>query len=100
MSSQYNVPSQYPPWTNLTKDSSGDIIESTGVIFALMNVLAEKLNFTYTVMEPESGRYGVKVNGRWDGMVKLMEEKKVSTKQFFFESWIKRLSFTSFLNLL
>ena len=61
---------QDPPWTNITI-SGGDIIETTGLIFAMLDQLGHSMNFTYTVVTPPDEQVaGVrKANGEWSGII-------------------------------
>ena len=48
---------KHPPWTILQKDSKGEIVEASGVVFEVLDQISYKLNFTYNVREPEDGSY-------------------------------------------
>ena len=54
------------PWhTFVTKDKSGSY---TGYFIKLMDIIAEKLNFSYHIIETDDGKYGSLENGTWTGM--------------------------------
>lgn len=40
---------QYPPWSVLTMGKNDEVVEHTGLIFAFLNELAKRVNFTYKV---------------------------------------------------
>ncbi len=58
-------------------NARGDVVESTGLIFAMLDELAGKLNFSYVVVPPEDGAFGIKVDGKWNGMIGQMVRKEV-----------------------
>ena len=45
---------QYPPWHSVKLDSVGNVIESYGLIFALLDEIGGRMNFTYHVVTPSS----------------------------------------------
>ena len=54
------------PWhTYIIKYKSGLY---TGYFIKLMDMIAEKLNFTYHIIAPDDGKYGSLQNGAWTGM--------------------------------
>ena len=62
---------QYAPWTILKKDSMGDVVQASGLVFEMLNEIASTLNFTYSVLPPDEGDFGFKKKGsnEYDGMV-------------------------------
>ena len=46
-------------------------------MFALLDEIAKKLNFTYVVKEPSDGKWGDKKNGQWNGMIEQVIKKEV-----------------------
>ena len=55
------------PWhTYVTKGKSGLY---TGYFIKLMDIIVEKLNFSYHIIEPDDGKYGSLQNGTWTGTV-------------------------------
>ena len=62
---------QYFPWTILEKDHGGDVVSSSGLVFAMLDEIASTLNFTYTVLPPDDNSFGFKKKGsnEYDGMV-------------------------------
>ena len=59
------------------RDDQGDIYNQTGLIFAMLSELGRSLNFTYVVVTPQDGEYGVKRDGKWTGIVKMIEDEEV-----------------------
>ena len=59
------------------RDEKGNIVKYSGLIFALLDEISYKLNFTYVVKVPADGLWGVKVNGQWNGMIKQVMDKEV-----------------------
>ena len=60
-----------PPYN--IKESSGTY---SGYYVHLMEMMAEKLNFTLRIIEPDDGQYGAFENGQWTGMIKQLIDKK------------------------
>merc|ERR1712117_958767 len=62
---------EYAPWTILKKDSMGDVVQASGLVFEMLNEIASTLNFTYSVLPPDEGDFGFKKKGsnEYDGMV-------------------------------
>ena len=54
-----------PSHTYITKDKSGSY---TRYFIKLINMIAEKLKFTYHIIEPDDGKYGSLENQTWTGM--------------------------------
>ena len=59
------------------KDQRGNIVGYSGLIFAMMDEIGSKLNFSYTVIPPTDGKFGIKMNGRWNGMIQQLINKEV-----------------------
>ncbi|CAC5420552.1 GRIK4 [Mytilus coruscus] len=49
----------------------------TGFTMSVLQRLAHQLNFTFQIIEPEDGQWGIKKNGSWTGMIGLLEDRKV-----------------------
>jgi len=43
-----------------------------GFCIDLMNMIAERLNFTYVIKTPVDNKYGIYENDSWNGMVKML----------------------------
>ncbi|XP_066943243.1 ionotropic receptor 93a-like [Macrobrachium rosenbergii] len=67
----------YPPWQIFVRDSTGSVVGYTGLMFAVLNELGAKLNFSYVVRTPADGQWGVENNGKWNGMIKMIQDKEV-----------------------
>ena len=48
-----------------------------GICIELLEYIASKTGFTYTLVEPPDGQWGGKVNGSWTGLVGMLERKEV-----------------------
>ena len=48
----------------------------TGNYIKLLELMAEELNFTFTVYEPEDGLYGDIEDGEWTGEIRVLIDKK------------------------
>ena len=68
---------QYAPWMIYNRDEDGNI-EYSGLIFALLDLMGNRLNFTYVVKEPEDGLWGTFENGHWNGMIKQVINHEVT----------------------
>lgn len=63
----------------LKKDNKGRVMETSGLIFEVLDQISYKLNFSYTVREPLDGQWGILgSDGRWSGMIRQLVEKEVS----------------------
>ncbi|XP_076096281.1 putative glutamate receptor isoform X3 [Mytilus galloprovincialis] len=49
----------------------------TGFTMFVLQRLAHQLNFTFRIVEPEDGQWGIKKNDSWTGMIGLLEDRKV-----------------------
>lgn len=58
------------------RDKMGNI-KYSGLIFAMLDIIAKQLNFTYHVIEPMDGMWGTKDGGEWNGMMKQLVDKDV-----------------------
>ena len=66
-----NVPTfQYYPWTILKRDM-GAVTSASGIVFEMLNDIADNLNFTYTVVTPPDNEFGVRKKGsnEYNGMM-------------------------------
>ena len=61
------------PWGPYIQESKGVY---TGYYIKLLELMAEELNFTFTVYEPEDGLYGNVEDGEWTGMIRELIDKK------------------------
>ena len=62
------------PWQPLIiKEINGTY---TGYYVELLEIVASKLNFTFTTYEPEDGQYGMVQNGEWTEMIRELIDKK------------------------
>ncbi|XP_046553265.1 glutamate receptor ionotropic, kainate glr-3-like [Haliotis rubra] len=53
-----------------------DTVIYSGVCIDLLNELARRLYFSFTIVEPEDGEWGNLVDGKWTGLVGQLVEKK------------------------
>ena len=62
---------QYFPWTILEENSAGDVVSSSGLVFAMLDEIASTLNFSYSVLPPDDNSFGFKKKdtNEYDGMV-------------------------------
>lgn len=51
---QVKVCLQNPPWTYLNISKDGLVVNSEGIAFSFLDVLGERLNFTYMVVVSKS----------------------------------------------
>ena len=52
------------------KDDRGQVVGYSGLMFDMIDEIGRKLNFTYIVVPPADGNWGLKVNGEWNGMIR------------------------------
>ncbi|XP_068215730.1 glutamate receptor ionotropic, kainate glr-3-like [Palaemon carinicauda] len=65
------------PWVNITEEADGTVTTS-GVCIDLLNVIAEKLNFTYSFYRPSDREWGRELpNGSFTGMIGMCQRKEV-----------------------
>ncbi|XP_071525467.1 probable glutamate receptor [Panulirus ornatus] len=65
------------PWVVLKQDQQG-FLTATGVLIDLVNILAAKLNFTYTLVEAIDGEWGrLLPNGSTTGMIGMCQRQEV-----------------------
>ena len=67
---------QYAPWMTYVHDTKGKV-KYSGLIFALLDMIGTRLNFTYIVKEPADGLWGTNEDGEWNGMVKQLIDREV-----------------------
>ena len=68
----------YMPYIGLSKEKNGEIKLANGMFVDIFKELAMVMNFTYTVIEPPDGEWGVlRDDGTWSGMVGQLEAKVV-----------------------
>eukprot|EP00092_Neocalanus_flemingeri_P000465 GFUD01000495.1.p1 GENE.GFUD01000495.1~~GFUD01000495.1.p1 ORF type:complete len:837 (+),score=225.49 GFUD01000495.1:88-2598(+) len=68
---------EYNPWMKFIRDEKGNVVKYSGLIFTLLDEISKKLNFTYIVKEPKDGLWGLKVNDKWNGMIKQVMDGEV-----------------------
>lgn len=86
----------YPPWMEFQKDSRGNVVRYSGLMFALVDEIGKKLNFTYVVVPPADGKWGLKENGQWNGMIKQVMDKEVMFAAAGFAVSTERLQVVNF----
>ena len=68
----------YMPYVGLSKQDNGKIKHENGMFVDLFKELSILLNFSYNVIEPPDGEWGVmRDDGTWSGMVGQLETKTV-----------------------
>ena len=73
VTSQHNM-----PYVSLMKNGDGELQLHNGKFVEVFKELSDRLNFSYTVINPPDGEWGVlKEDGTWSGMVGQLETKKV-----------------------
>ena len=66
------------PYVSLIKNGDGALQLRNGIFVEVFKELSHRLNFSYTVVNPPDGEWGVlKGDGTWSGMVGQLETKKV-----------------------
>jgi hypothetical protein len=70
---------QYPPWQVFVDDPlNPNNVTYSGLMFEIVNHMADKLNFTYRVTVPRYGTWGLpNKDGIWDGMTGLVANGEV-----------------------
>jgi hypothetical protein len=48
-----------------------------------MDMIAERLNFTYVIKTPIDNKYGVYENDSWNGMVKMLLDRVIRIGFYF-----------------
>ena len=48
----------------------------SGYYIELLNIIAQHMNFSVTMHQPLDGKYGIKKNGEWNGMIRELIDKK------------------------
>ncbi|KAF2346982.1 Ionotropic glutamate receptor L-glutamate and glycine-binding domain, partial [Trinorchestia longiramus] len=67
----------YPPWQKL-EEVGGKVVGHSGLMFDILDELSHRLNFTYEVVTPTDGMWGVRdKNGRFNGMMRQLINKEV-----------------------
>merc|ERR1719186_90166 len=59
------------------KDSRGNVVKYSGLMFALVDEIGKKLNVTYVVAPPADGKWGLKEGREWNGMIRQVMNKEV-----------------------
>ena len=72
----------WPPY--IIKQASGDY---SGYYVHLMDMIAQKLNFTYRITESFDGQYGSIENGEWTGMIRQLMDKKADIAGILTQSY-------------
>ena len=66
------------PYIGVTHNADGEVQFENGMFFEIFKELSMLLNFSYYAIEPPDGQHGVlKNDGKWSGMVGLLEDKLV-----------------------
>ena len=63
------------PWIGLSErhsEPNSTKFHYTGLFMDILSLLAESMNFTYTLVEPNDMQWGVIDNGTWTGAVKML----------------------------
>ena len=79
----------WPPY--IVKDENGLY---SGYYIELMNMIAEKLNFTFHMTEPADKNYGSLENGEWTGMVRQLVDKEADIAVVLTQSYERSLCVT------
>ncbi|XP_050727640.1 glutamate receptor ionotropic, kainate 5-like isoform X2 [Eriocheir sinensis] len=67
----------FRPPADGTTDENSRLQTISGPMANMINILAEKLNFTYKLVQPEDGAWGSRLpNGSWTGMVGMVNRKE------------------------
>ncbi|XP_068206597.1 probable glutamate receptor [Palaemon carinicauda] len=65
------------PWCEISRHANGSLIVS-GVAIEVFELIASKLNFTYTFVHEPSDEWGRKLtNDTWTGMIGMLDRKEV-----------------------
>ena len=86
----------YPPWMIFNRNNRGQVVKYSGLIFALLDEIAKKLNFTYVVKEPSDGLWGDRKRGEWNGLIKQVIDKEVMLSAAALSVSKERLSVVNF----
>ena len=62
------------PWSPYVIKATSGVY--SGYYIGIMEIIAEKLNFTFQVTEPSDGKYGTLENGQWTGMIGQLIDKQ------------------------
>ncbi|XP_064083570.1 probable glutamate receptor isoform X1 [Macrobrachium nipponense] len=66
------------PWVLMEHDQQGRLVKSTGIFIEFMDMFAQKLNFTYSLVEAADGEWGrILPNGSTTGMIGLCHRREV-----------------------
>ena len=82
------------------RDDKGNVVKYSGLIFALLDEISYKLNFTYVVKEPADGLWGLKENGQWNGMIRQVMDEEVMLAAAAFSVSHERLQVVNFTKAL
>ena len=86
----------YPPWMVFDRNSRGQVVKYSGLVFALLDEVAKKLNFTYIVKEPRDGKWGDSESGSWNGLIRQVIDKEVVVSAAALSVSKERLSVVKF----
>ncbi|XP_068219312.1 glutamate receptor ionotropic, kainate glr-3-like [Palaemon carinicauda] len=65
------------PWSNTTSEPDG-IVKTSGVSVDMLNIIAKKLNFTYSFYRPSDREWGRELpNGSFTGMIGMCQKNEV-----------------------
>ena len=62
----------WQPWFLIEEKSDGSL-EYSGVMWLVLEHLASVLNFSYAMVRPPDGKWGVKTDSGWNGMLGMLE---------------------------
>ncbi|XP_067680984.1 glutamate receptor ionotropic, kainate 4-like [Haliotis asinina] len=61
----------------IIRSETNGSITYKGYCIELLEIMASLLNFTYVLVEPPDRRWGVEINGHWDGIVRQLIDREV-----------------------
>ncbi|XP_061189524.1 probable glutamate receptor [Saccostrea echinata] len=68
---------QYKSYVELAEED-GNLVVAGGVCGDIIRILCNKLNFTYRVIPPEDGQWGILMeDGNWTGMIGMLHRREV-----------------------
>ena len=74
--------SDVPYVSPFVKDSGGNVEFNGGIYIDIFKVIQAQLNFTYEIVLPSDGSYGIlDDNGEWNGMVKMVKDREVDASK-------------------
>ena len=67
---------QYPPWHAIDYDQFGNVVNASGLVFAMLDEMGQLLNFTYKVVTPRAGDRGfgtLSSDQQFNGVIGMIE---------------------------